>query len=219
MELTTDPSLLAVITLGFVIGLKHAFEADHLAAVSAMVTERKGSVFAASAVGGLWGTGHTLSLLIVGILVILFKLQIPESLEAKFEGAVGVMLVILGLNAIRKIVMSRREHSHSHDVDSSSTSTRLRSVLVGMMHGLAGSAGLMLLIVPTINSPFAAVIYIIVFGVGSILGMMLMSIAMSLPLMWTADRDRVLNVILRTAAGVFSLVWGLFLINEKLIAG
>ena len=87
--------------IGFLLGLQHAVEADHLAAVSTIVSEKK-SLWSASIVGGLWGLGHTLSLLLAGGLVIFFKLQISETTEARLEAIVGIMLVILGINALRK---------------------------------------------------------------------------------------------------------------------
>src|SRR5687768_11199889 len=102
MEITTETSTIWILIFGFIIGLKHAVEADHLAAVSTIVAERK-NVFSSTIIGGFWGVGHTLSLLIVGALVIFLKLQISESLEARLEAIVGGMLVLLGLNALRKL--------------------------------------------------------------------------------------------------------------------
>ncbi len=220
--------------LGFVIGLYHAVEADHLAAVSAIVSEKK-NAFVSMFVGGLWGLGHTISLFVVGLLVIFLKVQISESVEAYLEAAVGVMLVLLGINAIRKIFASEKIHVHTHEHDdhvhshlhvhkdeaaeASHHGLSPRSVVVGMVHGLAGSAGLMLLVVPTISSPALAVAYILIFGIGSIAGMMVMSLLMSLPITLTADRFVWANKGIRVLAGLFSLIWGALLINEKLIQG
>lgn len=217
--------------IGFVFGLYHAIEADHLAAVSAIVSEHK-NVLTASIIGGFWGFGHTISLFIVGALVVFAKLQISEGTEAMFEGIVGIMLVLLGLNAIRKIFTAEKIHAHTHEHDGHEH-THLhihqdekaekshhrfapRSVLVGMIHGLAGSAGLMLLVLPTIPSPAVALLYIAIFGVGSIAGMMIMSVLMGLPLQITADRFIAVNKGIRFLAGAFSLVWGALLVNEKL---
>jgi sulfite exporter TauE/SafE len=234
MEITSNSSVLAILAIGFVIGLYHAVEADHLAAVSAIVSERK-SAIASSLIGGLWGLGHTLSLFIVGGLVIFLKLQISESLEAKLEAIVGVMLVALGANAIRKLFRSEKIHVHQHEhggsqhvhlhahehetEDVSHHGLSPRSLFVGMVHGLAGSAGLMLIVVPTIESPMLALAYILIFGVGSIAGMMLMSMLMSVPLVFTANRFTMVNKGIRVLAGLFSLIWGVLLINEKLIQG
>lgn len=227
---SSEQSTFAILLIGFVFGLYHAREADHLAAVSAIVSERK-NILAASIIGGFWGLGHTISLFVVGALVIFLKIQISETVEAKLEGVVGIMLVLLGLNAIRKIFTAEKIHSHSHEHDGhahthlhlhhdekaerSHHSFAPRSVMVGMVHGLAGSAGLMLLVLPTIPSSLIALLYIAIFGVGSIAGMMIMSVFMGLPLYFTAERFTLINKLIRFAAGAFSLIWGVLLIHEK----
>lgn len=234
MEITPESSILAILAIGFVIGLFHAVEADHLAAVSAIVSEKK-NVFTSALVGGLWGLGHTISLFVVGLLVIFLKVQISESVEAKLEAVVGGMLVLLGLNALRKLFQSEKIHLHEHThegdthahvhlhkdeaAEASHHGLSPRSVIVGMVHGLAGSAGLMLLVVPTISSPFLAMLYILIFGAGSIGGMMVMSLLMSLPITFTANRFEQINKGIRVFAGLFSLVWGAMLMYEKLAAG
>jgi sulfite exporter TauE/SafE len=226
----SEQSTTALLVIGFVFGLYHAREADHLAAVSAIVSERK-NVFAASIIGGFWGLGHTISLFLVGGLVIFAKFQISESTEGILEGIVGIMLVLLGLNAIRKIFTAEKIHAHTHEHDGhehahlhmhndeatekSHHRFAPRSVAVGMIHGLAGSAGLMLLVLPTIPSPGVALLYIAIFGIGSIAGMMIMSLLMGLPLYFTAERFTLINKGIRLAAGAFSLIWGAMLINEK----
>lgn len=233
MESTTELTTTSVLLLGFVLGLHHAIEADHLAAVTAIVSEKK-NVFTASIVGGLWGVGHTISLFIVGLIVIFLKLQISESVESKLEGIVGVMLVALGVNAIYKLVRSDKVHAHKHshgDVththlhthgedEAAESHHRLspRSVLVGMVHGLAGSAALMLMIVPLIPSALVALLYIVIFGVGSIAGMMAMSLLIGLPFHFTSSRFKLLNSGIRVAAGLFSLILGASIIYEHFIA-
>ena len=190
MEITPELSTFSVLLIGFLLGLRHATDADHLAAVSTIVSEKK-NIFSASIIGGLWGVGHTISLFLVGALVIFLKLQISETVEARLEAIVGGMLVILGINALRKLYTAQEIHAHSHAHDGHAhTHIHLhknqleenshhrfspRSVIIGMVHGLAGSAALMLLVVPTISSPLLALLYILIFGVGSIGGMMLMS--------------------------------------------
>ena len=232
MEINPQLSTFSVLVIGFVLGLQHATEADHLAAVSTIVSEKK-NLFTASLVGGLWGIGHTISLFAVGLLVILLKFQISESVEAKLEACVGAMLVLLGLNALRKLFRASKVHVHSHEhdghkhvhfhthgKDSERSHHRLspRSIVIGMVHGLAGSAALMLLVVPTISSPAIALLYIIIFGIGSIGGMMAMSFLIGLPFHFTAGRFDVLNRGIRMIAGIFSLGLGFSIIYEKLIA-
>ena len=223
---------LAVLGIGFLLGLQHAIEADHLAAVSTIVSEKK-SLVTASLVGGLWGIGHTISLFVVGALVILLKLQISEVIEARLESIVGVMLVLLGLNALRKLFTSHvhahvhnhgeREHVHFHthaeeSAQESHHRFSVRSIIIGMVHGLAGSAALMLLIVPTISSPIVGLLYILTFGIGSIGGMMAMSFLIGLPIHFTANRFDIVNKGIRLSAGMFSLGLGAFIVYEKAIS-
>ena len=111
---STEQSATALLLIGFVFGLYHAVEADHLAAVSAIVSERR-NLLTASVIGGFWGLGHTISLFVVGALVVFLRFQISERTEASLEGAVGIMLVLLGLNAIRKIFSAETIHSHVHE--------------------------------------------------------------------------------------------------------
>lgn len=231
MELTPELTTFSVLLIGFVLGLQHAIEADHLAAVSTIVSEKK-SLLTASIVGGLWGVGHTVSLFAVGVLVVFLKLQISEAVEARLEAVVGMMLVLLGISAIRKLTKAdtihvhthkhgEREHVHIHthsEVNAETSHHRFspRSVLIGMVHGLAGSAALMLLVVPTISSPVIALLYIVIFGVGSIGGMMAMSLLIGLPVHFTARRFETVNRGIRLVAGVFSVGLGVFIVYEKL---
>lgn len=230
MEIDPGMSATAVLIAGFVIGLRHALDADHLAAVSAIVSDRK-SIWSSSIVGGLWGVGHTISLFVVGLLVILLKVTISETVEGYLEAAVGLMLVLLGLNVLHKLFTAEKLHAHEHSHNGHSHahlhihqakekpaahhSFSPRSVIVGMVHGLAGSAGLMLLVLPTISSRAVAILFILIFGVGSIGGMIVMSFLMGLPLHFTAGRFITINKGIRFLAGAFSLVWGALLINEK----
>ena len=232
MQLTPDLSTFSVLTIGFALGLQHATEADHLAAVSTIVSEKK-SLLTASIVGGFWGLGHTISLFVVGAMVIFLKVQISETVERRLEAVVGGMLILLGLNALRKLAFAKKIHAHTHEhgerahvhihthgeeVQTSHHRFSLRSILVGMVHGLAGSAALMLLILPTIPSPAVALLYIVIFGIGSIGGMMAMSFLIGLPFHFTANRFDLLNKGIRLCAGVFSLGLGTLIVYEKLLS-
>lgn len=239
MTETISLSTASVLAFGFVLGLKHAVEADHLAAVSTIVSERK-SLLGSMLVGGLWGVGHTISLLVAGILVILLDIEISARAALSLEFCVGLMLVALGANALRKLARGGhlhlhvhrhggRAHVHPHIHDNGIAETEphthhglgpgMRPLVVGMVHGLAGSAALMLLVLSTISEPLAGFIYIVVFGVGSIGGMMLMSALVSLPLYLTATRFKRANLMMRGLAGLFSLSFGLFMIYEIGVAG
>jgi high-affinity nickel permease len=236
--------VLTIVTLGFVLGLKHALDADHLIAVSTIVSERKG-FFSSSLVGAMWGIGHTISLLLVGCFVIALQFQIPDRVALMMEFAVATMLILLGLNVLWKLYRGEMIHVHIHEHhghkhvhphihpfnsahqhsedathhQSPSLLERLlkhinkskRSILIGMVHGMAGSAGLMLIVLATIKSAQLALLYVAVFGVGSIGGMMMMSTVIGLPFMLTASTSLTLNKIVRGIAGITSVAFGVFL--------
>jgi sulfite exporter TauE/SafE len=226
-------STLAILGFGFLLGLKHATDADHLAAVSTIVSERK-SLWSSAIIGGVWGLGHTISLFLAGVFVLLLDFKIGEQTERILEFGVGVMLFLLGLNVLRKLAQGGHLHFHAHEHgervhvhphihererDEPHThhgfSFSPRALIIGMIHGLAGSAGLMLLMIPTIESRPVGLLYILVFGVGSIGGMMLMSFLVSLPFTLTASRFNRFNHILQSIAGLFSIGLGLFIIYDK----
>ncbi len=226
-------SIPAILGLGFFLGLKHATEADHLAAVTTIVSGRK-SIWNSALVGGLWGLGHTISLFVAGIFVLLLNFQISERTERALEFCVGLMLTILGLNVFRKLVKGGKLHFHTHEhggrehvhphihesePDEAHTHHGLslspRALFIGMVHGMAGSAALMLLVIPTIDSRSLGLFYIVIFGVGSIGGMMLMSLLVSLPFRLTEFKFERINRLMQIAAGVISVSLGLWIVYEK----
>ncbi|HYJ47912.1 MAG TPA: sulfite exporter TauE/SafE family protein, partial [Pyrinomonadaceae bacterium] len=226
-------STASVLALGLVFGLKHAVEADHLAAVSTIVSERK-SILSSTLVGGLWGIGHTISLVVAGVGVIMLHVRIGERMALALEFVVALMLIMLGANVIRKLARGDRLHFHTHrhgrhahahphihdrQAEESTVERRrflagARPLFIGMVHGLAGSAALMLLVLSTIPSPLVGMAYILVFGVGSIGGMMLMSALIGLPVRLMADRFRHAQTSVRGLAGLFSLGFGLFMVYQ-----
>ena len=230
-------SLAWILSLGFFLGLKHATESDHLAAVSTIVSERK-SLWSSVIVGGFWGLGHTISLVIAGVFVLLLNFQISERTERALEFCVGAMLVLLGLNVLRKLAQGGELHFHTHahnghahahphlhapgtEVAEDEPHTHHgfsfspRALLIGMVHGLAGSAALMLLVLQTIESKLVGLFYIVVFGIGSIGGMMLMSFFVGLPFHFSAARFNRFNSVLQTIAGLVSVTLGLLIVYEK----
>ena len=161
-----------------VVGFGHAFEIDHLLAVSNIVTRRK-TLWEALKDGVFWGLGHTSTILIIGVLMILVKLGISEQTFHFFEAGVGVMLVVLGVQRIRKTWEHEKwhadQHHHLQEHDHS------LAYGVGLVHGLAGSGALVLLVMTEIKEALPAVLYLLIFGVGSIAGMLLASGVFSLP--------------------------------------
>jgi ABC-type nickel/cobalt efflux system permease component RcnA len=225
-------STASVLAFGLVFGLKHAVEADHLAAVSTIVSQRKG-LLSSSLVGGLWGVGHTISLLIAGVGVLLLHVKIGERTAMALEFCVAVMLIALGANALTKLLRGGALHAHAHHHGGRAhfhphihdgqaepphahhgLSFSARPVLVGMVHGLAGSAALMLLVLSTVSSSLIGIAFIVVFGIGSIGGMLVMSALVSLPLQLTANRFRRTHSTVQMLAAIFSIGLGLVMAYE-----
>jgi len=219
-----------VLALGFLSGMRHALDPDHVAAVSTIVAEHR-QVWRSSRVGAFWGLGHTVTLAAAGLVVLLFKLAIPERLALGFELAVGVMLVILGLQVLVRLVRDRFHihahehgserhihlHSHRHGPDhhhEHGWRYEWRSLLIGMVHGLAGSAALTVLLLSSFHSLLQGALYLLMFGIGSIAGMMLASALIGSPFAYTAWRFERVNRALRALAGLASLGIGLAIIFE-----
>jgi ABC-type nickel/cobalt efflux system permease component RcnA len=233
-----DGSLVGVLGLGLLLGVTHALDADHVAAVSTLVS-RERRLGRSCLLGVAWGLGHTAALLVAGIGVIAFKLAISPRLEHGLEMAVAVVLILLGghvlVQSLREVGLHRHAHTHDgrthhhlhlhlkhdpgHDAGhAGGTHDHVhllglgrRPFLVGLLHGLAGSAALMLLVLSTISSPAAGLLYIVVFGVGSTAGMLLLSGLIGLPFA-LAGRSPVLQVGLQLMAGAVSLGLGAWLL-------
>jgi len=230
-----ESSLAAALILGLLLGARHSLDPDHVVAVSTMVSEHRNPIKAIW-IGISWGLGHTTTLLIVGLIVIGLHVTIPENIALFLELIVGVMLIILGIQvlwAFRK----KKVHLHPHDHDSGQhyhfhshaevsdhaahhklsflgkPSFRLKSYLVGTVHGVAGSAALMLIALTAIDSTWAGILYIVLFGIGSIVSMGIMTIFLAVPFS-TSARFPTFNRLLQLAAGTFSIIFGVFLIYE-----
>lgn len=174
--------------LGAVLGARHALEPDHLAAVSTLVAERPRPGQAAL-LGALWGIGHTASLLVIGVVLLLARGQLPASAIAVAEGVVAVMLIVLGARSLRQAWLGGvgREASHFHGdrehrhagaprhVHLGERTLALRPLLIGLVHGVAGSGGLTALAMAKMPTTVTALGYIGAFGVGSVIGMAALS--------------------------------------------
>lgn len=218
---------LVTLALGFVLGVEHSLDADHVVAVSTLVSTHS-TLRRASLLGALWGLGHTTTLFLVGLAVVGFKVALPKHLSPLLECAVGVLLVVLGISVLAGYRRARvhahehihgeipHRHFHSHAAvkghDHTHTVRGLRtSFLVGTVHGLAGSAALMLLILATIETPILALAYILLFGAGSLAGMFCVSALIAIPFV-LAGRSRVLQANLQTLTGGVSVAYGVWIL-------
>jgi ABC-type nickel/cobalt efflux system permease component RcnA len=238
----TSMGIFALLGLGLLFGLKHATEVDHVVAVSTIVSEQR-SVFRSALVGGLWGAGHTASLIIVGVMVLVFRIAIPASVARWLEFGVASMIIGLGVFALLRMLRKRADvhmHRHSHDGHShvhihfhenetahsgiisshSHAISRIgfKPLLVGAMHGLAGSAALTLLVLTRIQSVWLGLLYLAIFGIGSTLGMLLMSGLIGLPFALSTRRLSRANFGLQTVAGALSIAFGVWYAYESGIA-
>ena len=214
---------ISLLGLGFLSGLRHAFEADHIASVSTITS--RNSIRKSSLLGVFWGFGHAIALFIAGLVVLLLKITIPQKLALFFEFIVALMLIALGMNvlfAIKKEKMhlhrhGKTEHIHLHSHKSASHHLHVhvplkKSLVIGLIHGLAGSAALTLLILAGISSTMLGLFYILLFGLGSMLGMALVSSIISLPFRLIPNNLQTAQKLLGLSTGIISIIIGLFMI-------
>jgi high-affinity nickel-transport protein len=204
--------LLPLLALGFVLGLKHATDADHVVAVSTIVS-RERSLRGAAWVGAMWGVGHTVTVGVVGGAIVLLGLVVPPRVGLSMELGVAVMLVALGaFNLIGLRRRARTEHAHTHaPPPRRSFAQHARSLFVGVVHGLAGSAAVALLVLASIRDARQGIAYLAVFGAGTIAGMALLTTIVALPMAFASDRFARLQRSIVCAAGTASVAFGLFL--------
>lgn len=213
---------LATLGFGFILGVQHAFEPDHVIAVATLITEHKKPTKAALA-GAFWGVGHTTTLFTIGLIVLILKISIPERLNLFAELLVGIMLVFLGIRAISqgRFLIHKHPHSHedlkhthihAHRESQKDPSHKTKSFLVGVFHGLAGSGALMVLVLSTISTILEGMYYVLLFGMGSILGMTIMSFLLSLPLSYSTQKFINVEKDLRNLAGGASVIFGIYII-------
>ena len=234
-------STLSILLVGFLLGMKHATEADHLAAVATLAT-RQSTLPQTVRQGVAWGIGHTFVLLAVGTVVLSLGRAVPERMAEALEFCVGVMLVVLGLDVLWRLIRQRihvhvhrhgsgvrhiHAHAHGGEADHGLSPHEhrhpprlpLRALVIGMIHGMAGSAAMLLLSLASAATVAAGLLYIAVFGVGSILGMAVLSAAIAVPLRLSARLLTWLHNGLNAAVGFFTLVLGLFMVYRIGIAG
>jgi ABC-type nickel/cobalt efflux system permease component RcnA len=213
---------LAGLLLGLLQGVRHAFEPDHLAAVSTLVADRR-TARAPLLIGAAWGVGHTLMLLVVGVAVLALRARVPAMVEELCELLVAIMLIALGARALYRAVVDGRKgphtlHAHGGDTHAHEGAAEhvhlrrwtiaRRPLLVGVVHGLAGSGALTALVFAQLSSDAARVAFMLLFGVGSTVGMAVLTGLLGWPLARAMKHPRALPVLLGTT-GLVSLVVGI----------
>ena len=196
------------------IGFSHAFETDHLVAVSNIVT-RRNNVMLALKDGIFWGLGHTSTILLVGSIFILGKFAFNENGFRYFEAFVGFMLIVLGLYRLLKIFKNPPDESLTNH-DSPQTHDHKLAYGVGLIHGLAGSGALILTILTTIKGSLNGILYLIIFGLGSVAGMMLAAGFFSVPFSQKLMNNSTIRIILTIFSSILCMGLGCFVIYKNL---
>lgn len=231
--------MFAILGLGFLLGMQHALEVDHIAAVSTIAARRSGVADIVKH-GLTWGLGHTLTLFLFAGIALVIGQSIPEQIAQPLEGAVGFMLVALGGHLLWRLWRDRVHvhvhqhgdgvrhvhlHSHaerlSHDAPTAHRHEhgfRWRTLLVGLMHGMAGSAALLVLAVSQAPSPMQGLLYVALFGLGSMVGMGALSAVIAVPLVISARSLTTANRLLQGAVGILTIAIGLSTIHATLLA-
>lgn len=243
-------SPLSILGIGLLLGIRHATDADHVVAVSTIVSTQK-NIFSSTLIGALWGIGHTVTVFLVGSLIIIFHIVIPPRVGLTLEFFVAIALIILGIMSLtgalealtKKLsngshvhlhIFSHNPHLHMHEHESPAISEVsgktipiksnilkrygayqiFRPLIVGLIHGLAGSAAIALLILGSIQNPIVALIYLLIFGIGTIIGMMMITTAIGLPIIFSLNKFASINKTITLVSGLTSLLFGLFLAYE-----
>ena len=231
--------MFGILGLGFLLGMQHALEADHIAAVSS-IAARRTDVGDIVKHGLTWGIGHTLTLFIFAGAAILLGRAIPDTLARPTETAVGVMLIGLGAHVLWRLWRDRVHfhrhghgdgtvhfHAHSHAGEATPHARaahahehgfRWRTLLVGLMHGMAGSAALLVLTVTQASSPTVGLGYVALFGVGSMIGMGVLSTLIAVPLAVSARWLTWANRSLQAAVGAVTIAIGIVTFVETVFA-
>ncbi len=223
-----DPGSLSIFMLGLIMGARHALDADHIVAVSTLTSEN-GNVWRSCLIGAYWGIGHTIVLLLIGLAVLGFKVTIPEYVARFFEACVGAMLVGLGLSVGLSLLREHLHvhphshpdheegqqhlHVHSHRDDTSHGHLHrfrleYKSMSIGMVHGLAGSALVSLLVLSTVHTAMDGLLYLLLFGAGSIGGMVVLGAILTVPFALTPKGGGQVHRAMRAVAGLASLALG-----------
>lgn len=236
--------VLFVTGLGLLLGMRHSTDADHVVAISTIVSKQR-SIRNAAFIGSVWGLGHTITIFIVGALIILFGVEIPPRVGLSMEFCVALMLIVLGVlnltGVMQKITTFFTPANTKFETTSATASDDsklggngrilssgwvenkvgrlgiyqcVRPLVIGLVHGLAGSAAVALLVLSTIHNPVWATMYLLIFGVGTMIGMMCMTATIAAPLAYAGDRFSEVSRYFGVASGVVSLSFGCLLVYQ-----
>jgi len=230
------PSIVAVLAIGGLLGLRHAFEPDHLAAVSTLATRPGGRrLWSAARLGLIWGLGHTVTVGAVVLLIIALGVQLPVGLWPAAELLVAALLILLGTLVIWRYVRGRWHmhahvhaaaaphfHLHSHGADPSHGHTHAmvdarRSLGFGIAHGLAGSGAIAALLVAAVPDTMSRLVYFAAFSAGTIVGMLGVSLTLSVLVRVAAERSARWATMLHVGAAVMSVVAGVVLAQQVIM--
>jgi len=221
---------MSILLLGFLIGIYHALEVDHLAAVAALVG-KNGNLARSVKTASIWGVGHSLTLVIFGTAAMMLNSTIPENIANRLEFMVGIMLIFLGIDVIRRMLRDKLHyhahthadgrthcHAHSHKGQTEHAEHRhghinkfpVRAFFVGLMHGMAGSAALILLALDKVQNIWAGILYLALFGFGSIVGMAAVSVLIAIPLKLSSTSMTLLHNGSQGVIGIFSTLVGVY---------
>jgi high-affinity nickel permease len=197
-----------------IVGFSHAFEIDHLLAVSSIVTRRK-SPLKAIKDGIYWGLGHSSTILLIGLCMMVAKIMVSEQVFHYFEAGVGVMLIALGIQRILATRAYEKQHAQAHHHEE--PHGHQLAYGVGLVHGLAGSGSLVLLVMTELDTAWEGVIYLLIFGIGSIVGMLLASGIFSLPFSTAISKSPLLHRRLTLASSLLCIIFGCKVVFENLV--
>lgn len=236
--------LLTILGLSFLLGVRHATDADHIVAITTIITRQKKGILSTALIGILWGLGHSITVTLVAIPIILYSVTVPPGLGLFLELIVGLMLIVLGVLNLSGISLrvshsltpatihkhthedkKGKKHSHIHLHAVIPLRERLhhpglfqavRPLVVGLVHGLAGSAAIALLILSTIHNPALSVFYLFVFHTGIIAGMVIITLGIGTSLIMLKRKSAALNHYLIIISGMFSILFGLYLMYQMI---
>ncbi len=235
--------LITILGLSFLLGMRHATDPDHIVAITTIIAKQKKGILSTALIGALWGIGHSITVTLVAIPIIIFSFVVPPGLEQIMELVVGLMLIILGILNLSGISAKiqgkltpltihthlhtdnqgeKHSHLHLHAVNSLSESFHhlglfqtIKPLVTGLIHGLAGSAAIALLILSTIQDTVLSIIYLLVFHIGITFGMMILTLGIGASIILLKRGSQIINHYLVTASGLLSIVFGLYLLFQS----